>query len=608
MECVICSNIKEHNELLKCGNNGCENVICLCCYLKWMKYNNIDISDHCVFCNKPIDYVIIKQFFNKNNKFKEYIKIKKNQIYSNIKFNITTINCDNELFNEFIDIKKNDIKMICLRDEDIGCNLSYDDYYLIANTIDKKHKYYGSYKEIMNEINSKNNKLVNDINKLVCEIRNGIVNDVNVNNVNTFNNARDTIINNKKLLLKQTFEILLNTSFINSEIIHIDNNCCKYLCPIDNCLGFVNNGVCECCKINVCDKCRNPIYLHKPYYGLNYDSGNKQGDNNDKQGDNNKQGNNELSKLLNDYPFINKISNDIIDNINNARINNKLSDIRINKYYNCYLVMCDDNNYKTCQMIIKDSKQCPKCKNYIQRIYGCNQMFCTICHTCFDWNTLEILNKVNVHNPELIEYLKLSNSNITSISNISCDTIDYDFNILIHKLLSNEFDKVTDKIIFKLIDYYDKFIEIKNYLNNDYFNQIHNHQQLLLKKYKIKYISITFDSDYDKVIINNYRNKILNKLKNRLFSNYDNLYCLFKIQRYYQTLAQGMNDILLKIQKIIIDWDNKSNNLSANVFDEISFNDLMDELINWCSYMKGVINESVRILKPNIDLINLKMF
>ena len=65
-----------------------------------------------------------------------------------------------------------------------------------------------------------------------------------------------------------------------------------------------------------------------------------------------------------------------------------------------------------------------------------------------------------------------------------------------------------------------------------------------------------------------------------------------------------MNDILLKIQKIIINWDN---NLS-NVFDQISFNELMDELINWCSYMKVVINESVRILKPNIELINLKMF
>ena len=77
--------------------------------------------------------------------------------------------------------------------------------------------------------------------------------------------------------------------------------------------------------------------------------------------------------------------------------------------------------------------------------------------------------------------------------------------------------------------------------------------------------------NYNKLIINNYRNKILNKLKNRLFSNYDNLYCLFKIQGYYQTLAQGMNDILLKIQKIIINWDN---NLS-NVFDQISFNELI---------------------------------
>ena len=270
--------------------------------------------------------------------------------------------------------------------------------------------------------------------------------------------------------------------------------------------------------------------------------------------------------------------------------------------------MCDDNNYKTCQMIIKDSKQCPKCKNYIQRIYGCNQMFCTICHTCFNWVTLEILDKVNVNNPELIEYQRLNNlDSLITISNVSCDVIDYEFDNLVNKLLVNgKFDNVTDKKIIKLFDYYDKFIEIKHYLNNDYYNQFNNQQQLLLKHYKIKYIKITFDSDYcnNKLIINNYRNKILNKLKNRLFSNYDNLYCLFKIQGYYQTLAQGMNDILLKIQKIIINWDN---NLS-NVFDQISFNELMDELINWCSYMKGVINESVRILKPNIDLINLKMF
>lgn len=589
MECMICSNIKEHNKLLKCGNNGCENVICVGCYLKWIKYNNVDISDHCVFCNKPIDYVIIKQFFNKNNKIKEYIKTKKNQIYSNLKFNITTINCDNELFNEFINIKKNDIKMICFRDEDIRCNLSYDDYYLIANMIDKKHKYYGSYIELMNEFNNANIRLISDINDMVLNIRNKS-NDNVKDELN--NNAKDQIISNKKLLLKQSFEILTNGLFINSDIVHINNECDKFICPIDNCFGFVKGGKCECCKINICDKCRIPIYLHKPYYdAIN--------------GDNNELMNLELAKLLNDYPFINQISNDIINDINVTRRNNKLPNIELNNYYNCYLVMCDNNNYKTCQMIIKDSKQCPKCKNYIQRIYGCNQMFCTICHTCFNWVTLEILDKVNVNNPELIEYLKINNSNITSTSNISCDTIDYDFNILIHKLLSNEFDKVTDKIIFKLIDYYDKFIEIKNYLNNDYFNQLHNQQQLLLKKYKIKYISITFDSDYNKVIINNYRNKILNKLKNRLFSNYDNLYCLFKIQGYYQTLAQGMNDILLKIQKIIIDWDN---NLSANVFDEISFNELMDELINWCSYMKGVINESVRILKPNIDLINLKIF
>ena len=149
-----------------------------------------------------INQLITLLLNNKNNKLKEYIKIKKNQIYFNLKFNITTINCDNELFNEFINIKKNDIKIICLRDEDIGCNLSYDEYYLIANMIDKKHKYYCSYGELINEFNS-NNGLIDDINKLVYEIRNG-------NNKINVNDAKDQIISNKKLLLKKSFEILTN--------------------------------------------------------------------------------------------------------------------------------------------------------------------------------------------------------------------------------------------------------------------------------------------------------------------------------------------------------------------------------------------------------------
>ena len=311
--------------------------------------------------------------------------------------------------------------------------------------------------------------MIDDINKLVYEIRNG-------NNKINVNDAKDQIISNKKLLLKKSFEILTNGLFINSDIVHINNDCDKFICPVDNCFGFVKGGKCECCKINICDKCRNPIYLHKPYYGFNDNQSNNRS--------------NDLTKLLNDYPFINQISNDIINDINITRRNNKLPNIELNKYYNCYLVMCDDNNYKTCQMIIKDSKQCPKCKNYIQRIYGCNQMFCTICHTCFNWVTLEILDKVNVNNPELIEYQRLNNlESLITISNVSCDVIDYEFDNLVNKLLVHgKFDNVTDKKIIKLLDYYDKFIEIKHYLNNDYYNQFNNQQQLLLKHYKIKYI------------------------------------------------------------------------------------------------------------------------
>ena len=65
---------------------------------------------------------------------------------------------------------------------------------------------------------------------------------------------------------------------------------------------------------------------------------------------------------------------------------------------------CDPNVVKTLRMIEKTSKPCPVCKERIIKNSGCNQMFCTNCHTAFDWESNQVMTG-RVHNPHYFEWL-----------------------------------------------------------------------------------------------------------------------------------------------------------------------------------------------------------
>ena len=63
---------------------------------------------------------------------------------------------------------------------------------------------------------------------------------------------------------------------------------------------------------------------------------------------------------------------------------------------------CDPNNIETAKMLAKDSKPCPKCQSLIFKINGCDQMWCTQCHTAFSWKTGKL--EKNIHNPHFYEW------------------------------------------------------------------------------------------------------------------------------------------------------------------------------------------------------------
>lgn len=75
----------------------------------------------------------------------------------------------------------------------------------------------------------------------------------------------------------------------------------------------------------------------------------------------------------------------------------------------CHELMSDENheckpeNIETAQLLAKETRPCPGCSTLIYKISGCLQMWCTQCHTAFNWETGQVEKGV-VHNPHFYEW------------------------------------------------------------------------------------------------------------------------------------------------------------------------------------------------------------
>ena len=106
---------------------------------------------------------------------------------------------------------------------------------------------------------------------------------------------------------------------------------------------------------------------------------------------------------------------------------------------------CLKDDVDTAELIKKDSKPCPKCNISIMKTSGCDQMWCTSCHTAFDWKSLKIVTKGIIHNPEYFRYMREHNITIARNPNDNpCANLLYDSYLKIinrkkelNKILSN---------------------------------------------------------------------------------------------------------------------------------------------------------------------------
>lgn len=67
---------------------------------------------------------------------------------------------------------------------------------------------------------------------------------------------------------------------------------------------------------------------------------------------------------------------------------------------------CREEEAATVRLLRENTKPCPKCRQGIYKLSGCDQMWCTSCHTFFSWRTGRALEGGPVHNPHYFAFLE----------------------------------------------------------------------------------------------------------------------------------------------------------------------------------------------------------
>jgi hypothetical protein len=73
---------------------------------------------------------------------------------------------------------------------------------------------------------------------------------------------------------------------------------------------------------------------------------------------------------------------------------------------------CKKEDLDTAELIRADSKPCPKCGEFINKVSGCDQMYCITCHTPWSWTTGKIVTHGVIHNPHYYEWLRRTGGNL----------------------------------------------------------------------------------------------------------------------------------------------------------------------------------------------------
>ena len=81
--------------------------------------------------------------------------------------------------------------------------------------------------------------------------------------------------------------------------------------------------------------------------------------------------------------------------------------------------VCNDNDKLSAELIKKETKPCPSCGERIYKVSGCDQMYCTQCHTAFSWKSGKIETGA-IHNPHFYEIQRMGGTAIRNVGDVQC--------------------------------------------------------------------------------------------------------------------------------------------------------------------------------------------
>jgi len=111
--------------------------------------------------------------------------------------------------------------------------------------------------------------------------------------------------------------------------------------------------------------------------------------------------NRDMKEMKNKFKYIHKCIVKTCNGYLNENFKCDICDIKVCK--KCFIEKeenheCDPELVETCKLIRTEARPCPKCSEYISKISGCDQMFCTMCGTAFSWST-GMVESGTIHNP-----------------------------------------------------------------------------------------------------------------------------------------------------------------------------------------------------------------
>jgi hypothetical protein len=126
---------------------------------------------------------------------------------------------------------------------------------------------------------------------------------------------------------------------------------------------------------------------------------------------------------------------------------------------------CKVEDVETAKTIVAETKACPKCASRIYKIDGCDQMFCTSCHTPFSWKTGQVVTGT-IHNPHYYELQKRLNGTVPRVvGDIPCGGLPHIQDVTrtmveLAGLGQKQLDKVRD--VHRLLGEINNFMEGQN--------------------------------------------------------------------------------------------------------------------------------------------------